>query len=75
MGESLLDVISDRMLPVGKYTYRAGESLLDTTRPETRSTDSQIESKRVLAARGSVSIKVFVTKRNGATLPHQTSTA
>jgi len=44
------------------------ESLPDTRWPETRSTGSQIESKRFLAVRGSVSIKLFVTEGN-ATLP------
>jgi len=37
--------------------------------PVTKSTDSQIESKRFLAVRGSVSIKLFVTEGNGDS-PH-----
>src|SRR5277367_3463497 len=45
------------------------ESLPDTRLPETRSTGSQIESKRFLAARGSVSIKLFVTEGNGDSSP------
>jgi hypothetical protein len=45
-------------------------SLPDTTWPETRSTGSQIESKRFLAVRGSASIKVFVTEDNGDS-PHR----